>query len=108
MRHRPLQFMEGPTWTPMTEYILVSPASPQQIRDAMSAYRERFIEARNDVRKIVEEALKARVATNVYKIYSRGEDRATEELKHPRKVRQKFNAHYPRGEKGSIFDVPDV
>lgn len=93
------------------DYLLSVPASPSEVRNFLEQKRSRFTDALRQVReKIVAAQMTDPRLSSIYKVYSRGQNQGGDEIKHPRKVRLKFNEYNASIGKAeaSIYDVPDI
>lgn len=94
-----------------TKHKIAVPAKASEVRTFLDGCRSRFVEDLGYVRKLLENLRQTdqRLAC-VYKVYSRGEKQGGEEMKHPRKVRLKFNSYNTQKGKttASLYDVPDI
>ena len=85
------------------------PAKAAEVKAFLDGNRNRYLNDLTLVKNLVLETAKTDPRLRiVYKIYSRGEKQASEELKHPRKVRLKFNLLNEGQLTASLFDIPDI
>ncbi|WP_289016555.1 hypothetical protein [uncultured Methylobacterium sp.] len=87
------------------------PAKALAVQTFLAENRGRFLEEIERVKKIIAEKHQHdRRMLCIYKVYSRGSAQGEDALKHPRKVRLKFDRHNRKAGRtqASLYDVPDI
>ena len=91
----------------MPDYIVAVPARTADVKHFINQERSNFQKDLEHVRKLVETAT---ASLPLYKIYGRETKQGGELLKHPRKIRLKFNRYFldQGASQGSLWTVPDI
>jgi ppGpp synthetase/RelA/SpoT-type nucleotidyltranferase len=91
------------------KHLIGVPAKAAEVKAFLDGNRGWFLKDLHTVKELMSERRKTdQRLHSVYKIYSRGEKQDNDELKHPRRVRLKFNAYNGGKSQASLFDVPDI
>ena len=91
--------------------IVSVPATPDDVRRFLDGNRRKYEQDLQRLQLVLSGLRrKERALRHVYKIYSRGEAQAGDELKSARKIRLKFNDFNEKRKsaQASLFDVPDI
>jgi ppGpp synthetase/RelA/SpoT-type nucleotidyltranferase len=87
------------------------PASAEAIEQFVTDNRGRYIKALNEVKELIlREKRERKDLRCIYNLYSRGDKQSGNELKHPNKIRLKFDSYCSKEKlkKANIFDSPDI